>query len=81
MGCRQQGIVWGCPRGASWHLIGGEQSSRSGGEVGREGRGNPLPKGQGEVDGGVVGIGRERPLPLPLHDERPPGPGSKVLKA
>ena len=37
-----------------------------GGESGEDGRGNPLPIGQGGVDGGVVGIGRERPLPLPL---------------
>ena len=59
-------------RGASWCLIGGEQSSRGGDEVGGDGRGNPLPKGQGWVYGGVVGVGRERPLPLPLHDERPP---------
>ena len=44
-----------------------EQSSRGGGEMGGNGRGNPLPKGQG-----VVGAGRERPLPLPLQDERPP---------
>ena len=53
------------------HLTGGEQFSREGGEVGREGRGNPLPKGQDGVDGSVVGVGRERPLPLPLHDETP----------
>ena len=51
------------------------------GESGGDGRGNPLPKGQGGVHGGVVGVGRERPLPLPLHDERPPSPGINVLKA
>ena len=50
-------------------------------EVGGDGRGNPLPKGQGGVDGGVVGAGRERPLPLPLYDKRPPSLGTKVLKA
>ena len=43
--------------------------------MGGDGRGNPLPKGQGGVDGGVVGSGRERPLPLPLQDERPPSSG------
>ena len=74
-------MVWGCLRGVSWHLIGGEQSSRGGGESCGDERGNPLPKGQGRVDGGVVGVGRERPLPLPLHDERPPSPGINVLKA
>ena len=44
----------------------------------------PLPLllliGLGGVDGGVMGIGRERPLILPLHDERPPGLGTKGLK-
>ena len=65
----------------TWCLLGGEQSSRGWGEVGGDGRGNPLPKGQGDVDGGVVGIGRERPLALHLHYEKPPGPGTKVLKA
>ena len=73
-------MVWGCLRGASQHLIGGEQSSRGQGESGGDGRGNPLPKGQGGVDGGVVGVGRERPLPLPLHNGRPPSPGINVLK-
>ena len=47
-------------------------------------RERPLPllllTGLGGVDGGVVGVGRERPLPLPLHDERPPGLGTKVPK-
>ena len=61
-GCRQWGMVWGCLRGASWCIIGGEQSSRGGGEVGGDEEGNPLPKGQG----GVVGVWRERPLPLLL---------------
>ena len=73
-------MVWGCLGGASQHLIGGKQSSRVGGEVGGDERGNPLPKGQGGVDGGVVGVVRERPLPFPLHDERPPSLGTKVLK-
>ena len=73
-------MVQGCLRGASQHLICGEQSSRGGGELGGDGRGNPLPKGQGEVDGGVVGVGRERPLPHSLHDERPLSPGTNMLK-
>ena len=74
-------MVWGCLRGVNWHLIGGEQSSRGWGKVGGDGRGNPLPKGQGGVDGGVVGVGRERPLPLPLHNITPPSLGIKLLKA
>ena len=80
LSCRQWGMVQGCLRGAFQCLIGGEQSSRGGGEVGGDGRGNPVPKGGGGVDGGVVGVGRERPLPLPLHDERAPSLGTKVLK-
>ena len=52
MGSKQWGIVWGCLRGVSQHLIGGEQSSRGEGEVGGDEEGNPLPKGQG----GVVGV-------------------------
>ena len=74
-------MVWGSLRGASQNLIGGEQSSREGGELGGDGRENPLPKGQGGVDGGVVGVGRERPLPLPLQDERLPSLGINMLKA
>ena len=49
-------------RSLSVHLIGGEQSSRGGGKVGGDEEGNPLPKGQG----GVVGVWKERPLPLLL---------------
>ena len=64
-------MVWGCLRVASQYLIGGEQFSRGGGESGGDGRGNPLPKGWDGVDGGVVGVGSDRPLLLPLHDERP----------
>ena len=56
-GSKQWGMVWGCLRGASQCLIGGEQASRGGGKVGGNEEGNPLPKGQG----GVVGVWRERP--------------------
>ena len=56
-------MVCGCLRGASQHLIGGEQSSRGGDEAGGDGRENPLPKGQGGVDGGVVGVEREASAP------------------
>ena len=100
-GSKQQGMVWGCLRGASWCLIGGEQASRGGGKVGGDEEGNPLPKDQGGVvgvwrerplpllllaglvgvDGSVGVVGRKRPLPIPLHDERPPSPGTKVFKA
>ena len=38
-----------------------------------------MPKGLGGVDGDVVGIGRGRPLPLPLLDERPPNSGILTL--
>ena len=41
--------------------------------------GNLLPKGQGGVDGGVMGIGRERPLLLPLLDESLPSFGILAL--
>ena len=51
-GSKQWGMVWGCLRGVSQHLIGGEQSSRGGGEVGGDEEGNALPKGQV----GVVGV-------------------------
>ena len=56
-------MVWGCLRGASWHLIGEKQSSSGGGESHGDGRGNPLPKGRGGVDGGVMGVGREASAP------------------
>ena len=68
-------MVHGCLRGAAWCLLGGEQSSREGGESGGDEEGNPLPTGPGGAIGGVVGIGRERPLPLPLLDERTPSSG------
>ena len=42
---KQWGMLWGCLRGVSWNLIGGEQSSRGGGKVGGNEEGNPLPKG------------------------------------
>ena len=41
----------------------------------------PLPTGSGGIVGGVVGIGRERPLPLSLHEERLPGHGSIIVNA
>ena len=65
MGLKQQGIVHGCLRGASWCLLGGEQIFKGRGELGEDEGGNPLPRGQGRVDGGVVvGIRRQRPLPF-----------------
>ena len=43
-GCKQWGIVCGCLRGASWHHLGGEQSSRGGGESGEGGEEILCPK-------------------------------------
>ena len=34
----------------------------------------------GGVDGGMEDVGRERPLPLPLYDERPPPQAPKCSK-
>ena len=45
MGLKVAGMVQVYLRWASQHLIGGEQSSRGGGESGGDGRGNSLPKG------------------------------------
>ena len=47
----------------TWCLLGGEKSSRGGSKVGGDGRGNPLPKRQGGVDGDVVHMGREASAP------------------
>ena len=65
--------MWGHLRGASWYILGEEQSSRGGGESDVDKGGNPLPRGQGGVDGGVVvGIEREKALPSLSWKRDPP---------
>ena len=54
-GAVKRGMVCGYLRGASQHLLGGEQSSRGGGDKGGKPLPLPLPMGCGGMLGGLKG--------------------------